>query len=138
MNKYLTKILSGKTVSTIKQKGGELLSDKSPIKRIIKKIKDNAQNILSPGHLFEEIGFSYYGPIDGHDISSLNKVLSNLRNKSGPILLHVITKKGKGYKIAEQDPIKYHGVTPFNVKTGVSEKIKQQRCSPIQIYLVNG
>ncbi len=127
MNKYLTKILSGKTLSTIKQKGGELLSDKSPIKRIIKKIKDNAQNILSPGHLFEEIGFSYYGPIDGHDISSLNKVLNNLKNKSGPILLHVITKKGKGYKIAEQDPIKYHGVTPFNVKTGVSEKIKKPK-----------
>ncbi len=124
MNKYLTKILSGKTLSTIKQKSGELLSDKSPIKRIIKKIKDNAQNILSPGHLFEEIGFSYYGPIDGHDISSLNKVLTNLKNKSGPILLHVITKKGKGYKIAEQDPIKYHGVTPFNVKTGDSEKSK--------------
>ena len=127
MNKYLTKILSGKTLSTIKQKGGELLSDKSPIKRIIKKIKDNAQNILSPGHLFEEIGFSYYGPIDGHDISSLNKVLNNLKNKSGPILLHVITKKGKGYKIAEQDPIKYHGVTPFDVKTGISEKIKKPK-----------
>ena len=127
MNKYLTKILSGKTLSTIKQKGDEFLSDKSPIKRIIKKIKDNAQNILSPGHLFEEIGFSYYGPIDGHDISSLNKVLSNLREKSGPILLHVITKKGKGYKVAEQDPIKYHGVTPFNVKTGVSEKIKTSK-----------
>ena len=124
MNKYLTKILSGKTLSTIKQKSGELLSDKSPIKRIIKKIKDNAQNILSPGHLFEEIGFSYYGPIDGHDISLLNKVLTNLKNKSGPILLHVITKKGKGYKIAERDPIKYHGVTPFNVKTGDSEKSK--------------
>ncbi len=127
MNKYLTKILSGKTVSTIKQKGGELLSGKSQIKKIIKKIKDNAQNILSPGHLFEEIGFSYYGPIDGHDISSLNKVLSNLKNKTGPILLHVITKKGKGYKIAEQDPIKYHGVTPFNVKTGVSEKTKASK-----------
>ena len=95
MNKYLTKILSGKTVSTIKQKGNQLLSDMHPIKKIIKKIKDNAQNILSPGHLFEEIGFSYYGPIDGHDISSLNKVLDNLKNKTGPILLHVITKKRK-------------------------------------------
>ena len=124
MNKYLTKILSGKTLSTIKQKGDEFLSEKSPIKKIIKKIKDNAQNILSPGHLFEEIGFSYYGPIDGHDILSLNKVLSNLKNKGGPILLHVITKKGKGYKIAEQDPIKYHGVTPFNITTGASEKPK--------------
>ena len=131
MNKYLTKILSGKTMSTIKQKGGEFLSDKHPIKRIIKSLKDNTQNLLSPGHLFEEIGFSYYGPIDGHDIPSLNKVLSNLKNKSGPILLHVITKKGKGYKIAEKDPIKYHGVTPFNVKTGASEKkIK----SPVLTY----
>ena len=97
MNKYLTKILSGKTVSTIKQKGGELLSDKSPIKRIIKKIKDNAQNILSPGHLFERLGLVTM-TIDGHDISSLNKVLSNLRNKNGPILLHVITKKVKATK----------------------------------------
>ena len=127
MNKYLTKILSGKTLSTIKQKGGEFLGDQSPIKKIIKKIKDNAQNILSPGHLFEEIGFSYYGPIDGHDISSLNKVLNNLKNKGGPILLHVITKKGKGYKVAEQDPIKYHGVTPFNITTGVSEKLKSPK-----------
>ena len=127
MNKYLTKILSGKTLSTIKQKGDEFLSEKSPIKKIIKKIKDNAQNILSPGHLFEEIGFSYYGPIDGHDILSLNKVLSNLKDKGGPILLHVITKKGKGYKVAEQDPIKYHGVTPFNIITGASEKPKTPR-----------
>ena len=70
MNKYLTKILSGKTMSTIKQKGDKFLSDEHPIKKIIKKIKDNAQNLLSPGHLFEEIGFRYYGPIDGHDISS--------------------------------------------------------------------
>ena len=131
MNKYLTKILSGKTMSTIKQKGDKFLSDKHPIKKIIKKIKDNAQNLLSPGHLFEEIGFSYYGPIDGHDISSLNKVLDNLKDKSGPILLHVITKKGKGYKIAEKDPIKYHGVTPFNIQTGASEI---QKKSPLLTY----
>ena len=131
MNKYLTKILSGKTMSTIKQKGDKFLSDKHPIKKIIKKIKDNAQNLLSPGHLFEEIGFRYYGPIDGHDISSLNKILDNLKDKSGPILLHVITKKGKGYKIAERDPIKYHGVTPFNIQTGASEI---QRQSPLLTY----
>ena len=131
MNKYLTKILSGKTMATIKQKGDKFLSDEHPIKKIIKKIKDNAQNLLSPGHLFEEIGFRYYGPIDGHDISSLNKILDNLKDKSGPILLHVITKKGKGYKIAEKDPIKYHGVTPFNIKTGASEI---QKKSPLLTY----
>ena len=92
-------------MSTIKQKGDKFLSDEHPIKKIIKKIKDNAQNLLSPGHLFEEIGFRYYGPIDGHDISSLNKILDNLKDKSVQILLNVITKKGKCYKIAEKDPI---------------------------------
>ncbi len=124
MNKYLTRILSGKTLSTIKEKGEELFSEKNPIKQFAKALKDNAQNMLSPGHLFEEIGFSYYGPLDGHDIKSLNRILENLKNKKGPILLHVVTKKGKGYKVAEKDPIKYHGVTPFNIKTGSSEKSK--------------
>ncbi len=124
LNKYLTKILSGKTMATLKEKSSELLSEKSPIKRMVKAVKDKAQNILSPGHLFEEIGFSYYGPIDGHDIKSLKNILNNLKNKNGPILLHIVTKKGKGYKIAEKNPIKYHGVTPFDVTTGVSDKPK--------------
>ncbi len=122
LNKYLTRILSGKTLATIKEKSEELLSGKNLIRRFAKAIKDNAQNILSPGHLFEEIGFSYYGPIDGHDIKSLKNILYNLKDKSGPTLLHVITKKGKGYKIAEKDPVRYHGVTPFDIKTGASEK----------------
>tara|TARA_B100001057_G_scaffold318025_1_gene318288 strand:- start:301 stop:2190 length:1890 start_codon:yes stop_codon:yes gene_type:complete len=124
LNKYLTRILSGKTLATIKQKSDELLSGENLIRRFIKTIKDNAQNILAPGHLFEEIGFNYFGPIDGHDIKSLKGILNNLKNKSGPTLLHVITKKGKGYKIAEKDPVRYHGVTPFDIKTGVSHKPK--------------
>ncbi len=124
LNKYLTRILSGKTLATIKEKSNELLSGKNLFRKFAKAIKDNAQNILSPGHLFEEIGFSYYGPIDGHDIKSLKNILNNLKNRSGPTLLHVITKKGKGYKIAEKDPIRYHGVTPFDIKTGVTQKPK--------------
>jgi len=119
LNKYLTRLLSA-----IKERGNNLFDEKNPIKKIAKAIKDNAQNILTPGHLFEEIGFSYHGPIDGHDLRSLNEVLKNLKNKKGPILLHAITKKGKGYKIAEKDPIKYHGVTPFNIVTGAAEKPK--------------
>ena len=119
LNKYLTRLLSA-----IKERGNNLFDEKNPIKKIAKAIKDNAQNILTPGHLFEEIGFSYHGPIDGHDLRSLNEVLKNLKNKKGPILLHAITKKGKGYKIAEKDPIKYHGVTPFNIVTGAVEKPK--------------
>ena len=117
LNKYLTRLMSA-----IKEKGNNLLDERNPIKKIAKAIKDNTQNILTPGHLFEEIGFSYHGPIDGHDLQSLNEVLKNLKNKKGPILLHVITKKGKGYKIAEKNPIKYHGVTPFDIATGASDK----------------
>jgi 1-deoxy-D-xylulose-5-phosphate synthase len=119
LNKYLTRLLSA-----IKEKGNKFLNEKNPIKKIAKVIKDNTQNILTPGHLFEEIGFSYYGPIDGHDIRSLNEMLENLKSKKGPILLHVVTKKGKGYKIAEKNPVKYHGVTPFNIATGAADKPK--------------
>jgi 1-deoxy-D-xylulose-5-phosphate synthase len=119
LNKYLTRLLSA-----IKEKGNNLLDEKSPIKKIAKAIKENTQNILKPGHLFEEIGFSYHGPIDGHDLRSLNEVLKNLKRKKGPILLHVITKKGKGYKIAEKNPVKYHGVTPFDIATGAADKPK--------------
>ena len=124
LNKYLTRILSNKTLSEIKEKSGKFLNETSPLKKLARKIKENAQNILSPGQLFEELGFSYYGPTDGHDIDSLKTVLKNLKEKKGPILLHVITKKGKGYKIAENNPIKYHGVSPFNIKTGTSDKPK--------------
>ena len=119
LNKYLTRLMSA-----IKEKGDNLLDERNPIKKIAKAIKDNTQNILTPGHLFEEIGFSYHGPIDGHDLRSLNEVLKNLKSKKGPILLHAITKKGKGYKIAEKNPIKYHGVTPFDIATGAADKPK--------------
>ena len=130
LNKYLTRILSGKTLATIKEKSDELLSGENLIRRFAKAIKDNAQNILSPGHLFEEIGFSYYGPIDGHDIKSLKKILKNLKDKSGPTLLHVITKKGKGYKIAENNQTKWHAPGIFDKDTGIitSSNIESGSC----------
>ena len=119
LNKYLTRMLAA-----IKKKGDRLLDETNPIKKIAKAIKDNTQNILTPGHLFEEIGFSYFGPIDGHDMRSLNEMLESLKHKKGPLLLHVITRKGKGYKIAEKNPVKYHGVTPFDIATGATDKPK--------------
>ena len=78
--------------------------------------------------MFEELGFKYYGPVDGHDTNGLIDILANLKDKSGPRILHIITKKGKGYKLAEQNPISYHGVTPFNIKTGqaIKSKIKNK------------
>ena len=74
--------------------------------------------------MFEELGFKYYGPVDGHDTNGLIDILANLKDKSGPRILHIITKKGKGYKLAEQNPISYHGVTPFDIKTGQALKSK--------------
>ena len=124
LNNYLTKILSGKTFTSLKSRGKQILGDTNPIKEIVKKIKENTQSMFSPGHLFEEIGFKYFGPIDGHDIDSLKSVLKNLKNKKGPRLLHVVTTKGKGYKIAEKNPVLYHGVTPFDIKTGKNIKPK--------------
>ena len=111
-------------LAAIKKKGDKLFDEKNPIKKIAKAIKDNTQSILTPGHLFEEIGFNYFGPIAGHDMRSLNQMLESLKHKKGPLLLHVITKKGKGYKIAEKNPVKYHGVTPFDIATGAADKPK--------------
>ena len=118
VHKYLTKILTGKTFSSFKESGKKVLSKVKAIEDIAKKVENQAKGLITPGLLFEELGFKYYGPTDGHDVNGLIDVLKNLKNKTGPRILHVITKKGKGYKLAEQNPISYHGVTPFDIKTG--------------------
>ena len=118
VHKYLTKILTGKTFTSFKESGKKVLSKVKAIEDIAKKVENQAKGLITPGLLFEELGFKYYGPTDGHDVNGLIDVLKNLKNKTGPRILHVITKKGKGYKLAEQNPISYHGVTPFDIKTG--------------------
>ena len=119
VHKYLTRILTGKTFNSIKESGKKVLSKVKAIEEIAKKVENQAKGFITPGLLFEELGFNYYGPVDGHDVNGLVDVLQNLREKEGPRILHIITKKGKGYKLAEQNPISYHGVTPFDIKTGV-------------------
>ena len=119
VHKYLTRILTGKTFNSIKESGKKVLSKVKAIEDIAKKVENQAKGFITPGLLFEELGFNYYGPVDGHDVNGLVDVLQNLREKEGPRILHIITKKGKGYKLAEQNPISYHGVTPFDIKTGV-------------------
>ena len=121
VHKYLTRILTGKTFNSIKESGKKVLSKVKAIEEIAKKVENQAKGFITPGLLFEELGFNYYGPVDGHDVNGLVDVLQNLREKEGPRILHIITKKGKGYKLAEQNPISYHGVTPFDIKTGVSK-----------------
>ena len=92
-----------------------------------KRIDEGLKNLLVPGLLFEELGFRYFGPLDGHNIEGLIYILRNIRKMKGPILLHVVTKKGKGYKIAETDPAKWHASTPFSIETGEVKKVSTQK-----------
>lgn len=124
VHKYLTRILTGKTFNSIKESGKKVFSKVKAIEEIAKKVENQAKGLLTPGLLFEELGFKYYGPVDGHDVNGLVDVLQNLKEKEGPRILHIITKKGKGYKLAEQNPVSYHGVTPFDIKTGISKSKK--------------
>jgi len=126
IHKYLTRILSGKTYSSLKDKSKKVFNKVKIIEDIVKKVESSAKNLITPGHLFEEIGFKYYGPVDGHDLPNLVKILKNLKLQNGPRILHIITCKGKGYKLAEDNPINYHGVTPFDIKSGKAKTNKIQ------------
>lgn len=124
VHKYLTRILTGKTFNSLKESGKKVFSKVRAIEEIAKKVENQAKGLITPGLLFEELGFKYYGPVDGHDVNGLINILDNLKEKDGPRILHIITKKGKGYKLAEQNPISYHGVTPFDIKTGITKTSK--------------
>jgi 1-deoxy-D-xylulose-5-phosphate synthase len=100
------------------------------IKQAARKIRDSFLSLVTPGFLFESLGFQYVGPIDGHDIGAMIATLENIKKVEGPTLVHVLTKKGKGFALAEQNPIKFHGVTPFHVLTGKAKKDK----SPVPTY----
>lgn len=94
------------------------------VSKLMEKAKDGLKYLFVPGIMFEEMGFKYIGPIDGHNINELVTVFNNVKKMHGPILLHVHTKKGKGYKLAEKDPLSYHGVEKFDIKTGLATKTK--------------
>ena len=123
---YFANIL---TASGVKKLEDTVLKFASKLKFLsfnsIKKIVRRFKTILFPGIMFEEMGFSYVGPIDGHNINQLIAILVKVKDIKGPVLLHVVTKKGKGYKPAEQDPAKFHGVGPFNIETGKAISLKQ-------------
>ncbi len=123
---YFANIL---TASGVKKLEETVLKFASKLKFLsfnsIKKIVRRFKTILFPGIMFEEMGFSYVGPIDGHNINQLIAILVKVKDIKGPVLLHVVTKKGKGYKPAEQDPAKFHGVGPFNIETGKAISLKQ-------------
>ncbi|MEN3761933.1 1-deoxy-D-xylulose-5-phosphate synthase [Aeromonas veronii] len=114
LNNHLARVMSGKLYTTIREGGKKVLAGLPPVKELAKRAEEHLKGMVVPGTLFEEFGFNYIGPIDGHDIGALVETLRNMRNLKGPQLLHVKTKKGKGYEPAEKDPIGYHAVPKFN------------------------
>jgi 1-deoxy-D-xylulose-5-phosphate synthase len=129
MHKYLTRLISSKKFQHVRKSSKDILSKKTPaIHEVARRAELSAKGMITPGLLFEELGFTYYGPIDGHDTDALVDVLKNVKNIKGPRLLHVITEKGRGYKHAKSDATSLHAVSPFDPKTGkkVDTKKKQQ------------
>ncbi|HIQ07074.1 MAG TPA: 1-deoxy-D-xylulose-5-phosphate synthase [Thiotrichaceae bacterium] len=122
LSKYLTRLISSKTYSRLRESGKKILSSSPSVKRFTQKSEEHVKGMVMPGTLFEEMGFTYYGPVDGHDINELVIILKNLTKQTGPRLLHVRTKKGKGYKLAENDPCAYHGVSHFELQNGMAKK----------------
>lgn len=134
LRKYLTHLLSGRMYSTMREGGKKALSHSKSLSKLVKLTEEHMKGMVLPGTLFEEMGFKYYGPIDGHDVQELVHVLRNLQQINGPRLLHVITKKGKGYEPAEEDPCTYHGVTPFNLQTGLVSSGKKSTPTYTQVF----
>ncbi|MBM3396113.1 MAG: 1-deoxy-D-xylulose-5-phosphate synthase [Betaproteobacteria bacterium] len=122
LNSYLARLLTGPLYTAARKAGGKMLGVVPPIKDFARRAEEHVKGMLTPGTLFEEFGFHYIGPIDGHDVEALVSTLSNLRKLEGPQFLHVITRKGKGYKLAEDDPILYHGVSKFDPGIGIVGK----------------
>ncbi|MEE9579838.1 MAG: 1-deoxy-D-xylulose-5-phosphate synthase, partial [Nitrosomonadaceae bacterium] len=122
LNNYLTSLLTGKVYATARRAGEKVLGVVPSILELANRTQEHVKGMLSPSTLFEEFGFNYIGPIDGHDLEKLVTTLKNVKNLSGPQFLHVVTRKGEGYKAAEDDPILYHGVTKFNPDAGIIPK----------------
>ena len=121
LNKYLARLLSGGTFNAARRAGEKMLAAIPNALEFANRVEEHVKGMISPGTLFEEFGFNYIGPIDGNDLDALIPTLQNLRKLNGPQFLHVITKKGQGYKLAEADPILYHGVSKFDAANGIEQ-----------------
>ncbi|MGK3043474.1 1-deoxy-D-xylulose-5-phosphate synthase, partial [Klebsiella michiganensis] len=122
LNNHLAQLLSGKLYSTLREGGKKVFSGVPPIKELLKRTEEHIKGMVVPGTLFEELGFNYIGPVDGHDVIGLVNTLKNMRYLKGPQFLHIMTKKGRGYEPAEKDPITFHAVPKFDHTSGVLPK----------------
>src|SRR5258708_6805250 len=121
MNRYLARLMSGRFYAAAKKAGEKVLSGVPTLRELAKRVEEHAKGLVVPSTLFEEFGFNYVGPIDGHDLDSLIPTLKNIKELKGPQFLHVVTKKGQGYKLAEADPVLYHGPGRFDPAQGIKK-----------------
>jgi 1-deoxy-D-xylulose-5-phosphate synthase len=122
LNNYLARLMSGRFYAAARRASEKVLSAMPPIKELAKRAEEHMKGMVIPGTLFEEFGFNYIGPIDGHDLGVLLETLDNIRQLPGPQFLHVVTRKGKGYEPAESNPCLYHGVSRFDPEAGLADK----------------
>jgi 1-deoxy-D-xylulose-5-phosphate synthase len=131
---YFARVLSGKLYATLREGSKKVLKRMPTVWELARRSEEHMKGMVLPGTIFEELGFNYIGPIDGHDVGALVATLKNLRDLKGPQFLHVITRKGKGYAPAEADPIKWHGPGPFDPKSGVIFKEKATGPNYSQVF----
>ncbi|WP_199195265.1 1-deoxy-D-xylulose-5-phosphate synthase [Thiomonas sp. X19] len=135
LNRYLARLLSGRFYANARDAAKQVLKvAPPPLFELARRLEEHAKGLVAPGTLFEEFGFDYVGPIDGHDLHALIPTLENLRERTGPRLLHVVTKKGYGYKLAEADPITYHGPGRFNPAEGIKPPAVAPKPTYAQVF----
>lgn len=132
LNRYLARLMSGKFYAAARNVGKSVLPQ--PMLELARKFEEHAKGMIVPATMFEEFGFNYIGPIDGHDLESLIPTLQNIKNLKGPQFLHVVTKKGQGYKLAEADPILYHGPGKFNPAEGIKPAATPAKKTYTQVF----
>ena len=134
LNNYLARLMSGRFYAAVRKGGEKVLGAVPPILELAKRAEEHVKGMVTPSTLFEEFGFNYIGPIDGHDLDVLVATLNNIRQLEGPQFLHIVTRKGKGYKLAEDDPCLYHGVSRFNPEDGLVSKAGVVKPTYTQVF----
>src|SRR3954470_22224035 len=134
LNRYLAQLMSGQFYAAAKNVGKNVLKVAPPLFELAKRFEEHAKGMVVPATLFEKFGFNYIGPIDGHDLESLVPTLENIRHLKGPQFLHVVTKKGQGYKLAEADPVAYHGPGKFDPAVGLVKPATPAKLTFTQVF----
>ena len=134
LNRYLARLMSGKFYAAARDTAKNVLKNAPPLFELARRFEEHAKGMVVPGTIFEEFGFNYVGPIDGHDLDSLIPTLENLRDLKGAQFLHVVTKKGFGYKLAEADPVNYHGPSKFDPAVGIVKPATPPKLTFTQVF----